>query len=54
MAGEAGVAVEQLLEIEPMEMFKEEEIKRKYACGEPMVKPEEVKKLSTRMYELHE
>jgi len=37
-----------------METFKEEDLARKYARGEPMVKPEEVKKLSTRMYELHE
>jgi hypothetical protein len=54
MAEEAGVTVYQLLEIEPMDMIREEDIKRKYARGEPMVKPEEVKKLSTRMYELHE
>ena len=37
-----------------MDTFTEQELKRKYACGEPLVKPEEVKKLSTRMYELHE
>jgi len=37
-----------------METFKEEDLAWKYARGEPMVKPEEVKKLSARMYELHE
>ena len=46
--------VEQLLGLEPMETFKEEELKRKYVRGEPLVKPEEVKKLSTRLYELHQ
>ena len=35
-------------------MFTEKQLKRKYARGEPLVKPEEVKKLPTRMYELHE
>src|SRR3989337_1370266 len=54
MAEETGVTVEQLLEIEPMETFKEEQLKRKYARGEPLVKPEEIKHLSTRMYELHQ
>ena len=53
-AAEIGCIVEQLLGLEPMETFKEEELKRKYVCGEPLVKPEEVKKLSTRMYELHQ
>ena len=37
-----------------MDTIREEDIKRKYVRGEPLVKPEEVKKLSTRMYELHE
>jgi len=54
MAEEAGVTVYQLLEIEPMDTLREEDIKRKYVHGEPLVKPEEVKKLSTRMYELDE
>ena len=54
MAEEAGVTFYQLLEIEPMDTIREEDVKRKYVHGEPMVKPEEVKKLSTRMYELHE
>ena len=49
-----GIIVGQLLEIEPMPLLREEDIKRKYVRGQPMVKPEEVKKLSTRMYELHE
>ena len=37
-----------------MDTIKEDEVKQKYARGQPLVKPEEVKKLSTRMYELHE
>ena len=37
-----------------MSPLREEEIKRKYVCGEPLVKPEEVKNLPTRMYELHQ
>ena len=48
------ITVGQLLEIEDMPVLKEEEIKRKYARGQPLVKPEEVKKLPTRMYELHQ
>ena len=48
------ISVGQLLEIEPMSPLREEEIKRKYARGQPLVKPEEVKKLPTRMYELHQ
>ena len=54
MAKEAGVTVYQLLEIEPMDTIREEDVKRKYARGQPMVKPEEVKFLTTRMYELHQ
>ena len=48
------ISVGQLLEIEPMSPLREEEIKRKYARGQPLVKPEDVKKLPTRMYELHQ
>ena len=48
------IIVGQLLNIEPMSPTREEEIKRKYARGQPLVKPEEVKKLPTRMYELHQ
>ena len=48
------INVGQLLEIEPMPVLREDEIKRKYARSEPLVKPEEVKKLSMRMYQLHE
>ena len=48
------ITVGQLLEIEPMSPLKEEEIKRKYVRGQPLVKPEEVKNLPTRMYELHQ
>ena len=44
----------QLLDIEPMSPLSEEEIKRKYARGQPLVEPEEVNKLPTRMYELHQ
>ena len=34
-------------------MFKEEELKRKYVRGQPLVKPEQIPLLSTRMYNLH-
>ena len=37
-----------------MSPTREEEIKRKYARGQPLVEPEEVNKLPTRMYELHQ
>ena len=47
------ITVRQLLEIEDMPVLTEEEIKRKYARGQPLVEPEEVNKLPTRMYELH-
>ena len=49
-----GMTVGQLLEIEPMSPLREEEIKRKYVRGQPLVEPDEVKKLPTRMYELHQ
>ena len=49
-----GITVGQLLEIEPMPKLKEEEIKWKYVRGQPLVEPEEVKNLPTRMYELHQ
>ena len=49
-----GITVGQLLEIEPMSPLREEEIKRKYVRGQPLVEPEEVKNLPTRMYELHD
>ena len=48
------ITVGQLLEIEPMSPLRDEEIKRKYVRGRPLVKPEEVKNLPTRMYELHD
>ncbi len=48
------ITVGQLLEIEPMPSIREEEIKRKYVRGQPLVEPEEVKNLPTRMYELHD
>ena len=40
MAEEVGVPVYQLLEIEPMDTIREEDTKRKYARGQPMVKLE--------------
>ena len=49
-----GITVGQLLEIEPMPLLRKEDIKWKYVRGQPLVKPEEVKKLPTRMYELHD
>ena len=48
------ITVGQLLDIEPMSSTREEEIKRKYARGQPLVEPEEVNKLPTRMYALHQ
>ena len=48
------ITVGQLLDIEPMSSFREEEIKRKCVRGQPLVEPEEVKNLPTRMYELHD
>ena len=48
------ITVGQLLEIEPMPVLTEDEIKRKYVWGQPLVEPEEVNKLPTRMYELHQ
>ena len=49
-----GITVGKLLDIEPMSPTREEEIKRKYVRGQPLVEPDEVKKLPTRMYELHQ
>jgi len=48
------ITVGQLLELEPMSPLREEEIKRKYVRGQPLVKPNKVKNLPTRMYELHQ
>ena len=48
------ITVGQLLEIEDMPGIIEEEIKRKYVRGQPLVEPDEVKNLPTRMYELHQ
>ena len=48
------ITVGQLLDIEPMSPLREDEIKRKYVHGQPLVKPDEVKKLPTSMYELHQ
>ena len=48
------VTVGQLLDIEPMSPTREEKIKRKYVRGQPLVESKDVKKLPTRMYELHQ
>ena len=48
------ISVGQLLEIEPMSPLKESEIKWKYVWGQPLVHPDKVKDLPTRMYELHQ
>ena len=48
------ITVGQLLDIEPTSPLREEEIKRKYVRGQPLVKPDEVKNLPTRMYKLHQ
>ena len=48
------ITVGQLLEIENMPVLTEEEIKWKYARGQPLVEPQEVNKLPTRMYALHQ
>ena len=48
------ITVGQLLEIEPMPVLREDEIKRKYVRGQPLVEPDKVKNLPTRMYELHD
>ena len=53
-AEELKITVGQLLEIEDMPGITEEEIKRKYVRGQPLVELDEVKKLPTRMYELHQ
>ena len=48
------ISVGQLLEIEPMSPLRESEIKWKYVRGQPLVHPDKVKDLPTRMYELHQ
>ena len=48
------ITVGQLLEIEPMSLLRQEEMKRQYVRGQTLVKVEEVKNLPTRMYELHD
>ena len=48
------IYVGQLLKIKPMSPFRESEIKRKYVRGQPLVHPDKVKNLPTRMYELHQ
>ena len=48
------ITVGQLLEIEPMPLLREDEVKRKYVRGQPLVVPDKVKNLPTRMYELHQ
>ena len=48
------ISVGQLLEIEPMSPLRESEINRRYVRGQPLVEPDKVKNLPTRMYELHQ
>ena len=48
------ISIGQLLETEPMSPLREEEIKWKYVQGQPLVEPDKVKNLPTRMYELHD
>ena len=48
------ISVGQLLEIEPMSPLKESEIAWQYVRGKPLVHPDKVKDLPTRMYELHQ
>ena len=48
------ISIGQLLEIEPMSLLRESKIKRKYVRGQPLVHPDKVKDLPTRMYELHQ
>ena len=50
---EAGVTVEQLLGLEKIPGITEEEVKYQYVRGKPLVKPDDVKLLPTRMYNLH-
>ena len=52
-AKEAGVTVEQLLGLEKIPGITEEEVKYQYVRGNPLVKPDDVKLLPTRMYNLH-
>jgi len=52
-AKEAGVTVEQLLGLEGIFGITEEEVKWQYVRDKPLVKPDDVKLLPTRMYELH-
>jgi hypothetical protein len=53
-AKEAGVTVEQLLGIEELPRFTEEELTWKFIHGQPLVKPEKIPLLSTRMRNLHD
>src|SRR3990170_3834939 len=54
MAREAGVTVEQLLGIEELPKIQEVEVAWKYVPGQPLVRPEEVPLLSTKMRRLHD
>ena len=53
-AEELKITVGQLLEIEPMPVLIEDEIKWKYVRAQSLVEPDKVKNLPTRMYELHQ
>ena len=48
------ISVGQLLEIEPMPALKESEIAWHYVRDKPLVHPDKVKDLPTRMYQLHQ
>ena len=48
------ISVGQLLEIEPMPTLKESEISWQYVRAKPLVHPDKVKDLPTRMYQLHQ
>ena len=54
MAREMGITVEQLLGMEEVPTFNENELARKYVPGEPLVSKDEEKLLSTQMRNLHE
>ena len=50
----AGITVEQLLGMEEVPTFNENELAKKYVPGEPLVSKDEEKLVSTRMRNLHE
>ena len=48
------ISVGQLFEIKPMPTLKESEKAWQYVRGKPLVHPDKVKDLPTRMYQLHQ